>query len=102
MFPFCNQVDIHERGPVIVREERAWDEVGYETTQQRIGATQCPRCRLWWPEIQEPDAWTFNEDNDLWDANDWWGGVVCELCGLLMVEQPDGTREAYELDGYDG
>ena len=98
MLPFCNQTDLHARGPLIVVEERrAWDDDGYETTQRRIGATQCPRCGLWWPEIQEPDGWKFNAATGLWDADDWWGGVMCELCDSLMIEQPDGTGEVYSL-----
>ncbi len=97
MFPFANQVDLHTRGPRPVREKRHWDHDGHERTQRRIGAEQCPRCGLWWPAIEEPDMWDENEATGQCDASGWWGGTVCEDCGLLMIEQPDGTGETYQL-----
>ena len=97
MFPFANQTDLHTRGPVICRERRHWGDDGHELTQRRVGATQCPQCGLWWPDIEEPDEWTEDKENGRWNAIGWWGGTCCEECGLLMIEQPDGTGEVYDL-----
>lgn len=96
-FPFCNQADIRTTSPRRYREVRHWDEENHELTQIRTGAYQCPECGLYWPLIEEPDAWRLNEETGRWDAVDWWGGVVCEECGLLMIDQPDGTGEVYRL-----
>lgn len=95
--PFANQADLHTRGTVVVREKIRWDDEGYERTQRRNGACQCPQCGLWWPNIEEPDMWTYNEQTGKWDASGWWGGVVCGGCQLLMIEQPDGQAEVYDL-----
>jgi hypothetical protein len=97
MFPFCNQADLRDRGAVVCREARHWDNEGHEQTQIRTGAYECPRCRLWWPLIESPDEWTLNQETGKWDAISWWGGAVCGECNLLMINQPDGTTKAYEL-----
>ena len=95
--PFCNQANIHVVGPRIARESQHWDDDGHERTERRNGATQCPKCGLWWPNIEEPDMWDLNDRTGRWDATGWWGGVVCCECNLLMVEQCDGTDECYQL-----
>lgn len=97
MFPFANQADLHTRGAITCREKRHWDDEGNERTERRVGAVQCPRCGLWWPAIEQPDTWTHNEDTGNWDATGWWGGVVCSECHLLLIEQPDGRAEVYDL-----
>lgn len=94
-FPICNDID--PRFPVTEYELRHWDDEGFERTERRIGASQCPKCGLWWPAIEEPDCWEENEATGRWDAVDWMGFEVCEQCGLLMVVQPDGSGEVYEL-----
>ena len=74
------------------REDGAWMQTG-----ERInGFCQCPKCGLWWPNIEEPDMWTENDDGWM-QATGWWGGCVCSDCDLLMIEQPDGTPECYDL-----
>ncbi|TXH55021.1 MAG: hypothetical protein E6Q97_09730 [Desulfurellales bacterium] len=95
--PFCNQRTLHTEDTVILRTRRVWDEDGFERGQRRNGATQCGECGLWWPNIEEPDAWQENPETGKFDAVAWWGGVVCEQCDLLFVEQPDGRGEAYSL-----
>lgn len=96
-FPFCNQVDIVRAAPRIVRERRHWDEHDFEQTERRVGAEQCPKCGLWWPAIEQPDMWTLSETDGKWDADGWWGGTVCEQCSVLMINQPDGRGECYDL-----
>lgn len=51
---------------------------------------------LWWPCVEQPDCWEEMDDGR-WKATGWWGASVCEVCDLLMVEQPDGTPECYSL-----
>jgi len=96
-FPFANQADLFTLDPVRTRERRHWDDQGHERTEIRTGAVQCPKCGLYWPCIEEPDMWDENKETGRWDATGWWGGVVCSFCKLLLVEQPDGTSEAYQL-----
>jgi hypothetical protein len=96
-FPFCNQSDLMTSAPKIVREKQCFDAEDYETTQRRNGAVQCPKCKLWWPSIEDPDWWTQREDGKH-IAIGWWGGVVCEVCDLLLIEQPDGHTEVYWLN----
>lgn len=95
--PFANQVDILEAGPRLGSEKRHWDRQGYERTQRRNGACECPKCGLLWPVIEEPDMWNKNAFTGRNDAAGWWGGVVCEQCRILIIEQPDGHTEAYAL-----
>lgn len=100
--PFANQADI-PTGPARIEYESPprFDDEGFERTERRNGACQCPECGLWWPSIEEPDMWT--EDNSgRWIAEGWWGGVVCERCEVLMIEQPDGSGECYKLRGGQG
>lgn len=83
--------------------QREYDANGYERTQRINGGYQCPKCELWWPCVEEPDCWTMNQhDENKWDAEGWFGGVVCEDCGLLMIDQPDGTAECYSLRDENG
>jgi hypothetical protein len=96
-FPYCNQADIVRAEPRIIRERRRFDDEGYERTKRRNGACECPKCGLWWPCIEEPDCWELDEESGKWNAVSWWGGVVCEECELLMIEQPDGTGECYDI-----
>lgn len=96
-FPYCNQADLFTNGPRARRERRHWDDDGYERTERCVGATECPRCHLWWPAIEQPDEWSQNAETGRWDAIGWWGGEVCEQCELLLIEQPDGTPECYDL-----
>lgn len=97
-FPYCNQVDILTAEPRLVREKRYWNDEDRELTEQRNGAYQCPKCGLWWPLIEQPEAWELSEETGRWDAIEWWGCVVCEVCRFLMVDQPDGTPECYDLN----
>lgn len=97
-FPHANQIDILNSDPKLTREKRHWDSEGYERTQRRNGASECPKCGLWWPVIEDPDMWNENSETGRLDAAGWWGGVVCEQCGILIVEQPDGHTEAYALE----
>lgn len=75
---------------------RSFDEDGHERGQRINGYSQCPKCGLWWPCIEEPDCWEEDEPGS-WVAVGWWGATVCEECELLMVEQPDGRDEVYQL-----
>lgn len=99
-FPYCNQADIVHAEPRLAYEKRHWDDERFERTQRRNGAYQCPKCGLWWPLIEEPDMWTeADETPGWWTAEGWWGGVACEGCEILMVSQPDGRGECYDLSG---
>lgn len=78
------------------------DDEGYMRGERINGFDQCPKCGLWWPNIEEPCAWEEydGERKDLqgkWIAIEWWGGTICDDCNLLMVDQPDGTGECYQL-----
>lgn len=102
-FPICNQSDIPHKDARLAYERRHWDDQGYERTARRNGAYQCPKCELWWPIIEEPDCWTQSlNDRNRMDAEGWWGAAVCEKCQLLMVDQPDGVGECYDLSGGKG
>lgn len=97
-FPYSNQADIQRAEPRLAYEKRHWDHDGFERTERRNGACQCPKCELWWPAIEEPDMWTGDEITPgRWNAEGWWGGVVCEDCEILMVDQPDGRSQYYRL-----
>lgn len=114
-FPLCNQADLFTAGPRVMRGRRRFDAEGYERTQRRNGAYRCPKCGLWWPVIEEPCEWVesryvVKEDGPAgalveqpgdaavlrMRAVDW-GRSACEMCQLLMVVQPDGTPEVYQL-----
>jgi hypothetical protein len=100
--PFCNQADITRNDARVKYETRRWDADGYERTERRAGACECPRCGLWWPLIEEPDHWELSDGDAIrWDAVGWWGAVHCGPCGLLMVTQPDGRVECLDLGGDD-
>lgn len=73
----------------------AYDADGYERGERINGFCECPQCHAWWPCIEEPDHW--EEDGERWKAIGWWGAAYCDECGLLLVEQPDGTPEVYQL-----
>lgn len=92
-FPLCNQADLPMADPQIAYEPKVFDHEGHERTQRRNGGAQCPECGLWWPLIEEPDEW-----NHKLQAIGWWGGVVCENCHLLIVEQLGGRMECYRID----
>lgn len=97
--PHC-PIDLPTRdAPYCVRiGERGFDDRGHETGERINGFDQCPKCLLWWPCLEEPDCWEESDDQPgKWIATGWWGAAVCEECELLMVEQPDGTPECYQL-----
>ena len=93
--PHCPINLPHSDKPYVAYLSRSFDEDGHERGERINGFDQCPKCGLWWPCIEEPDCW--EEDGDKWKATGWWGAAVCEECNLLMVEQPDGTPECYQL-----
>ncbi len=97
-FPFCNQRDIHTAGVRLLREKRHFDAEGYERTERLNGAYQCPKCELWWPVIESPDCWTVSAPGQR-KALEWFGFAACSDCELLMVDQPDGRSERYDLSG---
>lgn len=82
--------------PSIVRLSKSFDDDGMERGQRINGYVQCPRCGLWWPNVEEPDMWDEGCGNQ-WIASGWWGSACCCECDLLMIEQPDGTPEVYKL-----
>lgn len=76
-----------------------WQKEGYRWVMRgdRInGFNQCPKCGLWWPYNEDPCAWEEGDDRRLF-AIEWWGHAVCTECDLILVDQPDGTPEAYYL-----
>jgi hypothetical protein len=75
---------------------RKFDDDGCERGERINGFDQCPKCGVYYPCIEEPDMWEQCDDGR-WIAEGWWGGTVCDDCGLLFVTQPDGTPEAYKL-----
>ena len=68
----------------------------WERGERINGFNQCPKCGLWWPIHEQPSARELNDDG-WWCISEWWGSAVCTECHLLMVEQPDGTPECYQL-----
>lgn len=101
-FPLCNPINLLASGPRITKEKRHWDKDGYEQTERRNGAAQCPKCDYWWPVIESPDCWVENIETGNYDAELWWGGSVCELCDLLIIDQPDGSTEVYDISSNRG
>ena len=83
--------------PIVL--DREFDAERYEQTKRINGGYQCPKCELWWPCVEEPDMWDLDEESGIWEATGWWGGTVCEECNILMIDQPDGSGECYQLDG---
>lgn len=83
--------------PPIVNGPRTFDEESHERGERINGYCECPKCGLWWPIVEEPDCWEWNERSQRWIATGWWGAAVCEACELLMADQPDGTPECYYL-----
>lgn len=82
--------------PRLVLLSKSFDEDGHERGERINGYCECPKCGLWWPVVEEPDSWTKGDDGK-WFADSWWGAAVCGECLLLMVEQPDGMPECYQL-----
>lgn len=101
---FC-PIDLPERAlPFIIPLWDEFDSEGFQRGERINGAVQCPQCGLWWPCVEEPEAWEEEGQEDGWGmgtgrwlATEWWGGVVCGDCNLLMVDQLDGTPEVYSL-----
>lgn len=85
-----------EYTPYVVRLSKWFDDEGCERGKRINGFDQCPKCGLWWPCEEEPDCWEESDDGTL-VAIGWWGASVCCDCNLLLVTQPDGTPEAYQL-----
>ena len=96
--PHC-PIDLPTRdGTYCVYLSRYWDRDNFEKGERINGYDQCPKCGLWWPCIEEPDCWEESDHGtNKWIATGWWGAAVCEECELLMVEQPDGRGETYQL-----
>ena len=69
----------------------------HERGERISGWSECPKCGLWWPIVETPDAWVESDDGSHWVADSWWGAAVCDECDVLMVTQPDGTGECYQL-----
>lgn len=100
MGPHC-PIDLLQRcnfDRYVVQLSRSFDDEGYEQGERINGFVECPKCGLWWPCIEEPDCWEEDdEQKGKWVAIGWWGGVVCDECRLLIVDQPDGHTEVYQL-----
>jgi len=80
--------------PIVIE---TWvDDEGFEQAYRVDGWEECPKCNLIWPRVAQPDMWDQTEGG-IWIVTGWWGGVVCEDCGILLITQPDGTPEAYNL-----
>lgn len=96
--PFCPInlpcLDANDIKPV--RLSHSWDSEHFEQGEIIRGYYQCPQCGLWWPCVEEPDCWE-EEPDGFKRATGWWGAAVCEECGLLMADQPDGQTECYRL-----
>ena len=95
-FPICNQADILTADVRVSYERTRFDAEGYERTERRAGSSGCPRCGLWWPIIEYPCGWQQDKHGQ-WIATEYWGEAYCEACELLMVHQPDGRGECYQL-----
>jgi hypothetical protein len=94
--PAWTWADAFEFEPIILVPPYVGDD--QNERGERIGGwSQCPKCGVWWPIVEEPDMWTESDDGTHWVAEGWWGAAVCMDCGMLMVDQPDGTGECYEL-----
>lgn len=94
--PHC-PVNLSGDDPYVVQLSLEIDDEGFERGERIHGFDQCPKCGLWYPCVEEPDMWELDEETGIWRAEGWWGGTFCEECGLLLVTQPDGTPEAYDL-----
>lgn len=78
------------------------DDEGYQRGERINGFYQCPKCGSWCPVIEEPDCWEeytgiHPEKFGKWVAIEWWGVAECGDCGLVMLSQPDGTGECFQL-----
>ena len=94
--PLANRIDLMDQRRYYRYEPVHYDGEGYERTERLNGAYQCPKCGLWWPVIEEPDMWVELADGR-WRADGWWGAAACESCRILMLDQPDGRSECYQL-----
>ena len=84
--------------PYVKRLSRSYDDEGFEQGQRINGFDECPKCGVWWPCVEEPDCWQESDHvAGQWSAIGWWGASVCGECDLLLITQPDGTPEAYQL-----
>lgn len=98
MTPICNQIDPY--GDPVYIVPLHFDADGMQRGERVAGRYRCPSCGLWWPVCEEPDCWEQCDENAAkWIASGWWGAAVCEDCGLLMITQPDGRGECYQLGG---
>lgn len=89
------------RDPYEFTIETYFDDDGFEQGEKIIGYDCCPKCGLWYPCVAQPDSWELHgldkTGKERWFATGWWGGTVCNECELLMIEQPDGAGECYQL-----
>jgi hypothetical protein len=71
----------------------AFDQDGYMRAQRIHGIAQCPDCGLWWPLIEEVEAWVAGtgEHDGKWIATEWGPGTAeCIECGCIVVDTFDG------------
>lgn len=82
--PYCVRLTIGQR---------PYDADGYERTKRINGVLQCPHCGLYWPIIEEPEAWT-RDDRGRWRATEWGPGTAeCLQCKRVFVDTFDGYFE---------
>ncbi len=97
--PDLHWLDVQHLSPILMGPLE-FDDEGLQRGHAITGWHECPKCYLWWPDDAEPDAWAEERTPDgevRWIADGWWGGAFCERCDLLLVSQPDGMSEAYQL-----
>lgn len=65
----------------------------HERGERINGVLECPHCGLYWPIIEEPEAWTQRKTGT-WRAVEWGPGIAeCLQCNRVFVDTFDGCFE---------
>lgn len=95
---WCCPVDGDQRPFTRLIEGPHFDAEGYQRASRINGIAQCPDCGLWWPLVEEIEAWTDGSSipsgkfAGKWVASEWGPGVAnCLECDVVIVDSFDGT-----------
>lgn len=70
-----------------------FDADGYQRAERIHGIAQCPDCGLWWPLIEQVEAWRHGRGKYRGKhlAIEWGPGTAeCLECGVVLVDSFDG------------
>lgn len=76
-----------------------FDKDGFQRGTRINGIAQCPECGLWWPLIEEVEAWVSGDEigdagrkfSGKWVATEWGIGTAeCLDCGCIVIDSFDG------------